>query len=521
LSRPPTESVAPQAAPEEDSGLLGHLGYRQELRRRMGGFSNFAISFSIICILAGGITSLHLGLSAVGGAAAGISWPIGVSFSLIVALCMAQIASAFPTAGGLYHWSALLGGRGWGWATAWLNLLGLVFVTAAVNVGTFGLLVHSLAPLFGFNASSIGPLEQCLGVTFITVTQALFNDRGIRWVTRLTDFSGTLIFVVVVALCAVLLSAALQSASSLDFARLVRVGNWSGEAGGGVWPPSSSLPKLFLLSLIWPLYTVTGFDASAHTAEETVHAARNVPRGIVLSVCWSGLFGWILACSIVLALPDLPTAFAEGAEVFPWLLARVAPGFWLPALWLGIVVANYLCGLACITSTSRLIYAFARDGGVPAARALRHVSPNSGVPRAAVWVTALAAIVSTLYAPAYTTLSAACAIFLYLSYVMPIAAGSLALGRTWTRLGPFRLPAALFRAAALLAVAGAGVVVWIGVQPPNDAALGALLAAVLALPAAWWLGVRRRFPGPPLTGMQLREEPGTIPDSDRRDLASA
>ena len=101
----------------------------------MGAFSNFAISFSTICILAGGITSFQLGVCAVGGAAAGIVWPVGVAFSLIVALCMAQVASAFPTAGGLYHWSSILGGKGWGWATAWFNLGGLVFVTAAVNVG--------------------------------------------------------------------------------------------------------------------------------------------------------------------------------------------------------------------------------------------------------------------------------------------------------------------------------------------------------------------------------------------------
>src|SRR4029077_14048358 len=112
-----TPAEAPSSS--SDAEELKRLGYAQELRRRMGAFSNFAISFSTICILAGGITSFQLGVSAVGGAAAGGIWPIGVTFSLIVALCMAQVASAFPTAGGLYHWSAILGGKGWGWATAW------------------------------------------------------------------------------------------------------------------------------------------------------------------------------------------------------------------------------------------------------------------------------------------------------------------------------------------------------------------------------------------------------------------
>src|SRR5712671_3389672 len=155
----------------DDVQLLHTMGYAQELLRRMSGFSNFAISFSIICILAGGITSLQLGLSAVGGAAAGIVWPVGVGFCLIVALCMAQIASAFPTAGGLYHWSSILGGKGWGWAAAWFNLSGLIFVTAAVNVGAYQLSL----PLLGVNPAKLTLTHQILGVMLITGSQALLN----------------------------------------------------------------------------------------------------------------------------------------------------------------------------------------------------------------------------------------------------------------------------------------------------------------------------------------------------------
>jgi len=154
----------PGSSAGTDAEQLGKLGYAQELRRRMGAFSNFAISFSTICILAGGITSFQLGVGAVGGAAAGIVWPVGVVFSLIVALCMAQVASAFPTAGGLYHWSAILGGKGWGWATAWFNLGGLVFVTAAVNVGAYTLFVNFVGPMFGIDATRLGTAHQIAGV---------------------------------------------------------------------------------------------------------------------------------------------------------------------------------------------------------------------------------------------------------------------------------------------------------------------------------------------------------------------
>src|SRR5258705_13949934 len=155
-----TPNCRPASSTSGDVALLHKMGYAQELLRRMGGFSNFAISFSIICILAGGITSLQLGVSAMGGAAAGIVWPVGVGFCFLVALCMAQIASAFPTAGGLYHWSSILGGRGWGWATGWFNLGGLIFVTAAVNVGTYQLFTTFIGPMLGLDPARLGVPQQ-------------------------------------------------------------------------------------------------------------------------------------------------------------------------------------------------------------------------------------------------------------------------------------------------------------------------------------------------------------------------
>src|SRR5258705_12540843 len=129
--------AAPQIPASADEQLLRSLGYKQELARRMSGFSNFAISLSIICILAGGITSFQVGFCSVGGAAIGIGWPLSCLFSVIVAATMAQVASAFPTAGGLYHWASILGGKGWGWVTAWFNLVGLLTVVAAVDAGAF------------------------------------------------------------------------------------------------------------------------------------------------------------------------------------------------------------------------------------------------------------------------------------------------------------------------------------------------------------------------------------------------
>src|SRR5438094_6884923 len=165
----------------DDEGTLKSMGYAQELARRMSGFSNYAISLSIICILAGGVTSFQVGFCSVGGASIGLGWPLVCAFSMVVALTMGQVASAFPTAGGLYHWASILGGKGWGWVTAWFNLAGLITMLAAINVGTYLFALGSLGRLLGLDpdwqAESTKVLLQLGAVVAVTFTQELINHR--------------------------------------------------------------------------------------------------------------------------------------------------------------------------------------------------------------------------------------------------------------------------------------------------------------------------------------------------------
>src|SRR4029077_14320526 len=168
-----------------DEQLLRKIGYKQELARRMSGFSNYAISLSIICILAGGITSFQIGFCSVGGASIGLGWPLICVFALVVGLTMRQVASVFPTAGGLYHCASILGGKGWGWVTAWFNLAGLVTVLAAINAGTFRFAMAAFAP-------DVKPdeLTTLVSVALVTGSHAVVNHLGIRVTRVLTDFSG-------------------------------------------------------------------------------------------------------------------------------------------------------------------------------------------------------------------------------------------------------------------------------------------------------------------------------------------
>jgi amino acid transporter len=494
--RSDSNAGAQRALLEDDVQTLHALGYAQELLRRMSGFSSYAISLSIICILAGGITSFHLGVCSVGGASIGLGWPLVALMSLAFAATMAQLASAFPTAGGLYHWASILGGRGWGWATAWLNLAGLVTVLAAINVGTYQFLAGALLPRLGIDVKALGETEQAwlqfIAVVVITLSQALINHRGIKTTTRLTDFSGYLILIVAVSLTIALVC----FAPNIEPSRLVTFTNYSGPAGGDVWPTESNLGWLFALGFLLPAYTITGFDASTHTAEETVGAAREVPRAIVRAVVVSGVFGWIMLAAVVLAIPDMDQGAAQGGNVFYWTIDEVLPNWLAAAFYLGIGTAQYLCGLATVTSTSRTAYAFARDGGLPCSYYLRQVSSRFRTPAIAIWSVSILCVAFTVYTPVYSTITTVCVILLYLSYVIPTAIGLLTLGRSWTRMGPWNL-GRWFAPLAVVCIGWCGVLIVVGVQPPNDKALWILLGVIGALVIFWFAQQHRTFAGPP------------------------
>ncbi len=477
-----------------DTARLKAMGYAPQLSRNMGRFSNFAISFSIIGILSGGVNSLAQATSGAGGAAIGLGWPVGAACALVFAACMAQIASSFPAAGGLYHWSSILGGRFWGWLTAWLNLIGLVTVLAAINVGTFGFFVGAFGPLLHVEA---GYGTQLAFVAGITAVQALVNHLGIRATSRLTDASGYLILGTSIALTAALLwFGPGHHLAGLPWARLWTFANYSGPAGGGVWPATGSVAQLMLLGLLLPIYVLTGYDASAHTAEETRNAALNAPRGIISSVIWASLFAWLFSCAFVLAVPDMDQAAHQGWNVFFWVMQSVLPDGVRYALYGLILMAQLLCGLATVTSVSRMIFAFARDDGLPASGLLKRVSPRFLSPVAAIWTGAVLSVAFTVYADGYAVVVSVTSILLYLSYAMPIAAGLFAYRRRWTEMGPWDMGPA-FRLLAVLSILLTVGIFLIGIQPPNGQALTVLLA-VFALTAVLWLAVeRRRFVGPP------------------------
>ena len=480
-----------------DKQVLHKMGYAQELSRRMSGFSNFAISFSIICILAGGISAFPAAFNAAGSGGAVVIWLIGGALAMTVAWGMGQIASSFPTAGGLYHWSSHLGGKAWGWATAWFNLVGLICVVSSVDVLLYsvffkGLLMQTVLGGGEFlnnwtlqiTPTFVIDMWQMVFLIVVLGAQSLLNHYGIELTTKLTDISGYLILALTVILIIALFA---FSPVALDISRLWTFTNLTGDTGGTVVPfRTESIAFAFLLGLSYVCYTITGFDASAHTSEETQDAQVNVPKGMWQAVFWSWVFGLVAVAAYVLTMPDIKEAGAAGWNSFfyMWSASRMPFGLSL-FLAIGLVVVNFLCALAGLTSTSRMMYAFARDGGLPASKTLSHVSTQYRTPTYAIWISAALALLSTVYAPAYLVLAVACAVFLYISMIMPVAAGLRAEGGPkWKEKGPFNL-GGFSKANAVIAIIFGFVLAITGFFPPNEKVFHLTIILIVALLALW------------------------------------
>jgi amino acid transporter len=353
-----------------------------------------------------------------------------------------------------------------------------------------------LGTVLGVDISTFGYWHQFIFVALVMGSQALLNHYGIDVTTKLTDLSGYLIFGLTIILIVALFA---FSPVALDFSRLTDFTNFTGDSGGGVVPfRTESIAFAFLLGLSYVCYTITGFDASAHTSEETQNAQVNVPRGMWQAVFWSWVFGLVAVAAYVLTMPSVEEGAAAGwgSFFYMWGASRM-PFFLSLILAIGLVVVNYICALAGLTSTSRMMYAFARDGGLPGSRTLSAVSTQYRTPTYAIWTSAALALLSTVYAPYYLVLAVACAVFLYLSMVMPIAAGLLAEGGPkWREKGPFNL-GAYSKINAVIAIVFGILLAISGFFPPNEKVFYLTVAMVIIMPMVWYGFERNRFEGVP------------------------
>jgi len=427
------ETTAP-AVITDDQQRLHELGYAQELRRHMSGFSNFAVSFTIISILSGCLTLYGTGMNSGGPVIITWGWPFVGVMTLFVGLAMAEVCSSFPTAGGLYYWSAKLAPRNpaaWSWFTGWFNFLGQVAVTAGIDFGAAFFLNALLDLQWGYDTR---PWHTIVLFAAILLLHGVVNQFGIRLVAVLNNVSvwwhiiGVLIIVSVLAF----VPSHHQSASWV-FGHFVNNTGWGSKF------------YVLLLGLLLAQYTFTGYDASAHMTEETRDAARSGPRGIVMSIVVSLFAGWLLLIGITFAIQNYSgaaSAAVPAAQVFINALGNTGAKLLL----LVAIGAQLFCGMSSVTANSRMIYAFSRDGALPGSKFWHQVNPKTRTPTNAIWLAAGGALILGLpylwNNTAYVAVTSIATIGLYVAYVMPtflrlrlgsrFKAGPWQLGR-WSR----------------------------------------------------------------------------------------
>ncbi|ESW14965.1 hypothetical protein PHAVU_007G032900 [Phaseolus vulgaris] len=415
-----------------DSGhaRLQELGYKQELKRDLSVISNFAFSFSIISVLAGVTTLYNTGLNYGGPVSFVYGWLVASAFTMTVALSMAEICSSFPTSGGLYYWSAKLSGPTWApfasWITGWFNIVGQWAVTTSVDFSLAQLI--KVIILLSTGGKNGGGYEASKYVVIalhglILLLHGIINNLPIS----LLSFLGRLAAIWNVLGVFVLMIGIPSVATERASANFVFT-HFNTENEDGI----SSKPYIFLLGLLMSQYTLTGYDASAYMTEETRDADLNGPKGIVSAVGISIIVGWCYILGITFAVTDIHYLLSEDNDAGGYAIAEV---FYLAfkrryghgtggiVCLVIVAVAIFFCGMSSVTSNSRMVYAFSRDGALPLS-SLWHKVNEQEVPIYAVWLS-----VSISFCMALTSLGSIVAfeamvsiatIGLYIAYALPI-----------------------------------------------------------------------------------------------------
>jgi len=493
-------AVATEPATSSDVERLHQLGYAQELLRRMSGFSNFAVSFTIISILSGCLTLYLFGMNTGGPVVMSIGWPLVGVMVTLVGLAMAEICSSFPTAGGLYYWSAKLAERNapaWSWFTGWFNLLGQVAVTAGIDFGGAFFVTALLNLLFGY-PSSPGYVIAVYAV--ILFAHGLLNTFGVRLVALLNDISvwWHLVGVAVIVGALAIIPAHHQSVSFV-FTKFVNNTGF----GAPVY--------VFLLGLLLAQYTFTGYDASAHMTEETQDAARTAPRGIVMSIVVSLVAGWVLLLGVTFAIQNYNAELASPTGVPPAQIFIDAIGRTGGLILLAIVVgAQFFCGMSSVTANSRMIYAFSRDGALPASAFWHRINKRTRTPTNSIWLAAVGAFILGLpylfNATAYAAVTSIAVIGLYIAYILPVIL-RLRQGDRFVR-GPWHLGRWSMTVGVIATIWVAFITILFMLPPasPIDMTKNfnyapVAVAVVLIFAGGWWfVSARNWFKGPRVQG---------------------
>ncbi|RDB21998.1 Amino-acid permease BAT1 [Hypsizygus marmoreus] len=489
---------------EQDEAVLARMGYKQELKRELGLFQNFGISFSIISVITG-VPSLFLyGLNTGGPAVMVWGWIVVSFFTMMVGLAMAEVCSAHPTSGGPYFWAAMLSkpknAALSSWVTGWFNLLGQVAVTTGISFACANFISTACTLKTDFEPTPKTTIGIYAAVLF---TQGLTNTFGVHLLHYLNNISiwwhaiGT--FSVVVAILA---KAPTHRSAKFVFQTFM---DGTGAPGEG-WSDRASAAYVAVIGILMAQYTLTGFDASAHMTEETHNAAMSGSIGIIMAIGVSAVLGWFLVLGLLFSIQDLEGTLASktGQPVTQIFLDTVGENGAI-VLMVIVVGAMYFCGTFSITSNSRMMYAFARDGGIPGHTFFNKVSSKWKSPIRTVWLACTLSFILGLpslgSSVAFAAATSIATIGLYISYGIPIALRVIhhkQFVRGPFHLGRFSFPVAIIAVLWILFISI--VFVLPQINPVDSQTLNYAIVAVGIVVTYslgfWFLSARKWFTGP-------------------------
>ncbi|OAA65838.1 Amino acid/polyamine transporter I [Niveomyces insectorum RCEF 264] len=532
-----TDGRPPGTVDELDENRLASFGYKQELRRDWGLAHNFGVSFSIISVITGITTLFSYGLNTGGPAVMSVGW-ILVSFcTLLVAIAMAEIVSAIPTSGGPYFWAALLAPPRWSpfaaWPTGWFNLLGQVAVTTGISFGLAGL----IATAASVKSTTYTPTPgKTIGIyAAILVSHALVNTFGVRVLKYLNNTSIFLHSAGVSAICiAVLAKAPTHQPASFVFQTFY---DGTGVDGAVGWSIRASPAYLALCGALLSQYTLTGFDASAHLSEETKNASWSAPIGVVSSVVFSALFGFFVLMAFLFSVQDFQgTLSSQYDQPVLQIFVDVFGENGALGVFSVIMICVWHCGLFSMTSNSRMMFAFARDGGIHPF--FHSVDSRFKSPVRAVWLAATLAFILALpslgSAVAFSAATSIATIGLYISYGLPILIGLIWQKSFVAMKGPFNL-GVFSRPIAAAACTWIGCIAVVfclpATNPVTDQTLNYTVVAVgiigIFAIGSWVVWAHRWFTGPAAEAMEAMRmgvditEPGALESKEAEALQTS
>lgn len=388
---------------------LAAFGYRQELRRSLGGFSAFAAGFSFVSILTTVFQLFGFGYG-FGGPLFFWTWPVVLAGQLLVALVFAELAARYPLAGSVYQWAKRLTKGFFGWLAGWMMLLGCVVALAAAAIALQIVLpsVWDGFQLVGGDPAVTSPSGAAnavlLGTLLLVFTTAV-NAGGVRLMARINDVGVAAELLGVVVLVTGLGLFAVRGPQVVLHAT-----PGTGAGIGGV-----------LASALMAAYVLYGFDTAASVAEETKDARRRAPRAVLRAVLVSGIGGLAVVLTALMAAPSLTDGRLAG-QGLPSVITAVF-GDPLGRVFLAdVAVAVVVCTLTIQTGTVRLVYAMARDGALPASARLARVNPRTGTPVAPALLTgglAIGLLLLNVGNPTlFSTITGTSVVIVYLAYLL-------------------------------------------------------------------------------------------------------